>query len=477
MLISDEYLSQRKEGKVLLNKLADAFVKRGCNHLAAGRYLQARLDCDNAKQCNTDNPGIVELLDNIESTEKESLTRQRHNEVNLREVRDHLQNDRITMGMKILADNDSMPGASFLRKQAELRQEQIQNIADKLQQALDNNDIDYVLQLVADLSDRELSSGRMTGLVKTARDMILGQIRSDFAAGRLARLVALLDKSRPVIADSIEFAEWHDLLKCYQQASGNIESGKYRIALKLLNRVRSIVADAVWLNDLLDSVERTIKAIDDIQLNMPVLNNCNVSQDKPKAAVVGKVRQANMAVEASMQNQILNIDGAGSYLLFMSDKVSIGPVSSIDKKDIAIIASPNSPLIEIHKDEDDYFAQAASGDIIVNGKKHKEALLKNGDKVAVSERAIVKFNRVNPASSTAVIDLTGVRLTQADITAAIIADSEIIIGSSAAAHIKCKNCVNDIVLKVNSHGKLEKDGHELISGTNVEYDKVRLCLV
>ncbi len=479
MLTSDDYLCQRKEGKELLNKLADAFILRGNSHLDSGRYLQARLDCDNAKKCNIDNTGIIVLADSIEAAEKASLNRQRHNEVNLMEARDHLQNGRLTMGMKIIDDNESMPGASLLRKQAQLRQQQLQDIADKLKIALDNNDTDYVLQLIADLSDREMTSGKMTALVKSARDMVLAQIKSDFAAGRLARLVALLEKSRVITADSIEFAEWHELLNCYRQASEYIESGNYRKALQLLNRVKSIVSDADWLNKLLDSVERAIDAIDDIQLNTPVLKNSNLSQAKPAPDKVRAARPAPVkeVVKQTMANKILNIDGAGSYMLFISDKITIGPVSSIEKKDIAIIASSNSPLIEIHKDEDDYFVRAASGEIIVNGKKHKEALLNNGDKIAASDRSYVKFNRANPASSTAIIDLAGVRLPQADITAAIMADNEIIIGSSPSAHIKCRNCKSDIVLKVNANGGLEKDGLELISGTNVEYGNVRLCLV
>ena len=477
MLLSDEYLCQRKEGKTMLDKLAAAFVERGTDHLQAGRLLQARLDCDNAKKCNIDDTGIAGLADDIDSAEKDEFSRQRRNQDNLKNANDCLNNGRLTMGMKILNDNDSLPGASLLRRQAELRNEQIQDIADKLSKALNDNDIDYVLQLVSDLSSREQASSKMTGLIKTARDMVLTQIKADFANGRLARLIALLDRSRPITADSIEFAEWHDILNCYRQASDMIEAGEYRKALQMLNRIKAIFTDASWLNNLIDGVERTMKAIDDIQFNMPTLNTEPVQQAKVKAPTSQKAKKAGIALKPETKHRLLNIDGAGSYMLFAGNKVSIGPISSIEHKDIAIIAPPNSPIVEIHKDDDDYFARASSGDIIVNKRAQKEALLENGDKIAVSDRGHVKFNRINPASSTAVIDLSSVRLPQADIRAAIIADSEIIIGSSPSAHIKCRDCENDIVLKVNAKGGIEKDGQELVLGNNVEYNNIRLCLV
>ena len=164
-------------------------------------------------------------------------------------------------------------------------------------------------------------------------------------------------------------------------------------------------------------------------------------------------------------------------MLFFGNKVSIGPISSAEQKDIAIIAPPNSPLVELYCEDEDYFARSVAGDIVVNGRAQKEALLHSGDKIAVSERSQVRFQRANPASNTAVIDFFGVRMPQADIKAAIIADSEIIIGPSQSAHIQCKNCQSDIVLKVNSKGDLEKDGQVVVLGDNIECNNVRLCLV
>ena len=478
MLTSDDYLCQRKEGRELLNQLSDAFLQRAEAHLKAGRYLQARLDCDNAKKCNIDNPGVSEFIDSLETAEKESMSRQKQHEANLKNANKFMDEGKLTMGMRFLDDHESLPGASLLRQQAELRQQQLQDIAAKLERAIAGCDIDYVLQLVTDLSSKEQSSSMMTSLVKNAREMILGQIKSDFVEGRLTRLVVLLEKSRSITADSIEFAEWYDLLNCYQKASVKIDNADYRGALKLLKRVKAIEPDAIWLNELFASVEKAIQAIDDIQMNMPVLNCTNDIQPKPKAkAKPEKMQRANLMDKPDKNYQLLNIDGAGSYMLFAGDKVTIGPISSIEKKDIAIIAPPNSPLVDIYKDDEDYFAKASSGDIGVNGRSFREALLSNGDKISVSDRGQVKFNRVNPASTTAIIDLSGVRLPQADIRAAIIADSEVIIGSSSSAHIKCKDCENDIVLKVNSKGYLEKDGQKLVPGTNVEYGKIRLCLV
>jgi hypothetical protein len=99
------------------------------------------------------------------------------------------------------------------------------------------------------------------------------------------------------------------------------------------------------------------------------------------------------------------------------------------------MADPNLPVMTIERADDDYFARSTKT-IYVNDSPITEKLLADGDRIALSNRCRMKFNLPNPASTTAVVDLSTARLGRADIRQVILMDREILIGPAASDHIR-----------------------------------------
>ncbi len=474
-LLQDEYLCQRKEARDMLKEMADIYLDRAGKAGDQGRYEDAVKFCQQAEKCMPGYEPAVELLADYQSQIRAKAGQDQQQAGKAAQVNEMLVKGQLTMAMNVLGES-GLPGGELLRQQGELRRMQIDNIAGKLESALGDNDLDFCLELLHDVSQGERMGDSLSSLVRRVREMIFARLREDFTAGRLSRLAVVIEKSRAVISDSIEFAEWYDHVQQYQQARVNIEQGEYRKALQQLNRLKLSAPQASWLDGVVASLSRFADVHDELFSLLPevepvaapsvYVSNTPVKNEPVK---VGLARETEKATQ-------IDIDGVGSFLVFTGDSVRIGPVSSVEKKDIAIIASPDSPLLEIYREEGDYFAKNIAGEIEVNGRKQREALLANGDKISVSNRSVAKFGRANPASETAVLDMTSVRMPQSDIKGVVLAGSEVILGSSSAAHIKCRGAKKDIVLKLNSRGGFSCEGEQVRAGSGIQKDGISLTI-
>ncbi len=461
-LLEDEYIRQRKEGTDLLSDLADAYLRRARYAGEKGCFDDGIADCVKAGKCRQGCPNAAVLLAELQEKKLELVGKDQHKAQQAAQANGFLANGQLTMAMNVLDGDSGLPGGDLLRQQGAIRRMQIDDMAVKIGKAIEDNDLDYCLELLNDVSTGERLGESLAKLVRKVRELVFEQVKSDFATGRLTRLAVILEKSRNIAADSIEFAEWYDYIQQYRQAKLRVDSGDYRKALQLLNRLKAVAPQASWLNAAIDSLGRFADLYDQIHSGLPEIEQvaaevCN----KVKPAVADLKMQEPVYVGKSGQPMQINIDGVGSYMVFDADSVRIGPVSSAENKDIAIIASADSPLLEIHREEGDYFVRNVAGEIEVNGKKGREALLHSGDRIALSSRAVAKFLRPNPASETAVLDLASVRMPQSDIKGAVLAAGELILGNSAAAHIKCRGAKSDLVLTIDANGVFNYNSQQI----------------
>ena len=132
---------------------------------------------------------------------------------------------------------------------------------------------------------------------------------------------------------------------------------------------------------------------------------------------------------------IIRVDGVGSFLVLRSPRVTIGPVSSSRMPDVGLVADPGLPVATIERLDDDYFVRAAQL-VAVNDRSavgDAGRLLATGDRVALSPRCRLAFHLPSPASTSAVLELTGSRLPMADVRRVILMDRDLIIGPHAGA--------------------------------------------
>jgi hypothetical protein len=251
----------------------------------------------------------------------------------------------------------------------------------------------------------------------------------------------------------------------------------------MLRRARAILPDAAWLVEAVEAVDRAAHAAETLwsgPLGMlgrpqaPVLspgaNGYGRNVEKRDAAPPvggfhrrpsenGQIRRGAqerdaappVAVFQEKSNMprrfVIQLDGADSSLVLGGGRVTVGPISSMHRPDLGLLADANLPIISVERtDEGDYFL-ACQQPVEVNDKPVTGKLLADGDKIALSPRCRLRFRLPTPASTTAVLELSTARMPQADIRRVILMDRELVIGPGAAAHVRADQLPGRAVLQ------------------------------
>ena len=169
-------------------------------------------------------------------------------------------------------------------------------------------------------------------------------------------------------------------------------------------------------------------------------------------------RPAAKAADGSAlpQRFLLQVDGAGSFLVVRGAAVSVGPVSSSRLCDVGLLARANLPVALIERLDDDYVLRS-DGDVRVNDQPVTSRLLAPGDRIALGSRCTLKYRLPNAASTSALLDLTGAKLPRADVRKVILLDRSIILGPGKTGHIRADELDRPAVLHVRD-GELHYQG-------------------
>jgi hypothetical protein len=147
------------------------------------------------------------------------------------------------------------------------------------------------------------------------------------------------------------------------------------------------------------------------------------------------------------------VDGGGSYLVLRGSTCDIGPVSASKPADLPLIAAAGSPSITLSRCDEDYFLNAPTP-VLVNDRPVSSKLLASGDRIAFGPRGRIEFRRPNAASGTALLRVSGARLPWAGVRDVLLMDREIVLGASAAAHVRLPGCPAPIILQATADGGL-----------------------
>ncbi len=460
-ILGDEYLRSHKDGAVLVVKLVDALVDRAQAAVDAGDLAAAGSDVALALGISGGNSRAVALkaqISHIKAQQEQARLMQHDNIARAGEL---MAKGQLTVSLEMLNGSEKTPAGELLRQQAHQHRLERENNAAHLQKAVSAQDIDHCLVITARLSASELNASEYTELLRQLRQMIAARLKSDFSVGKLAGFALLLDRSAHIIGQMVEFAHWQDVLARYRKASVLLTRHDYRSALAQLKPVTTAVADCKWLDLALQSLTQMAALQDELSCLLPEIQPISpfsavCQHDIPAGRVKPTDKVAVKAAESHVRKII--IDGVGSYLLFLTDKIVLGPVSSGQPCDIAVVAAADMPIIELYRQDGDYFACCQNGSVEVNGRSRKEHLLGHADKIAITRQGSVKYLRANPASATAVFDLKSLRLPDSDISAAIMAGSEVILGPGSGAHIRCRNLESDLILKLDKAGRVTCEG-------------------
>jgi len=296
-------------------------------------------------------------------------------------------------------------------------------------------------------------NGQAAELIHRIVSGVLQHVRAYLEEGRLDRAQSLMQRLAPLGRDGSEIAELRRALVQCHQAAECIAAGKPVAALSLLRKVKTVFPAARWLDGALVEAKRATEALEELEagpLGLSIADAAagqeawDVVPDGAAAPQVNERREApfaerpmpeipdNPSVPAKF---LMQMDGVGSFLVFRHARVTVGPISSSARPTLGLIADPNLPVVAIERIDGDYFMRSDKP-IQVNGEAVTERLLRDGDRIALSSRCRIRFHLPNPASTTAVLTLSGARLSRPDIRQVVLMDRDILAGPYTNNHIR-----------------------------------------
>ena len=464
-LLADADLRSHRQAQQLLDGLIERLVARGREHFAAGRTAQALSDCQKACEMGGNIPAAAQLRARIaESLAGEHNARRAHGET-LASARRHADAGRLSQAEQLLADaglargGGDGSGVGELRRDVAGRRQAADGALRRCRAAMDRGDlaaaVDELLTARAQRADNdelaELSARVVEACVEQARRE-LNRGRIDLAETLLAR-AELPAGARPAVAE-LQRA----VIEC-RQAVAAAQAGHMRQVGEMLRRARAILPEAPWLVEAVDRAAHAAETIRSGPLGMlggssPAPSGENGHRrrnvEKPGAALPAPVSPEGSNMP---ERFVIQLDGAGSSLVLGGGRVTVGPISSMHRPDLGLLADANLPVVSVERtDEGDYFL-ACGQPVEVNDRPVTGKLLADGDKIALSPRCRLRFRLPTPASTTAVLELSTARMPQADIRRVILMDRDLVIGPGGATHLRADDLPARAVLQPGD-GKL-----------------------
>lgn len=185
------------------------------------------------------------------------------------------------------------------------------------------------------------------------------------------------------------------------------------------------------------------------------------------------------------------IDGVGGYLLCLSHCVTIGQaqVQQHGQADIALLADISRHHATLHRDSEGYWLEALKP-ARIHGKPIAKEFLRNGDRITLGKSCQLQFFQPVPMSISARLDIvSGHRFAEPIEAVLLLADTPVVIGPSAQAHVQVPEMTESLKLLRTKTGMVvcwpgEISGPDgvvqgrapLVPGTTVSTDQITLAL-
>ena len=467
-LVVSRDLRSHRSGQDLVNELVAALVRRGHEHLSASRLVEAAADCEKAERL----AGMGAEVASLRTAVREAMATRNHAERHKAEVlaaaKGQIERGQLTIGQKILGElGEAEAHVAPLMHELAARRASIESLLSHTQAALRRDDWQAAIDELTRAERGCLGDVRVREVVARLAGELLPQIRSAIDTGRLDFAHGMLERLERVDGQDIEAQQLRQTLRQCKAVWEAVGSGRLREAEETARRLASRLPKAAWLSSAVNKLKDAVAAMDELRGGpFSLLGEQALVQTVAYGATARPVLPmqrpgqpaAPMPADFLPEAFTLQVDGIGSFRVLRGRRVTIAPVSSSRRPDLALLADATVPGVVIERTEDDYFLRteggAAHAAVAVNNKPTSAKMLRGGDRVALSARCRLTFALPVAASTTAVLHLSsGARLSRADLRAAVLFDRELIIGPGPSSHVRCDQLTRPIVLTVRE-GKL-----------------------
>jgi hypothetical protein len=445
-----------RHGQRLIGRLTRALIQRGQMSLQAGQLQPALADCNKAEKLGGNLSEIAQLRAAVCDAILKQQDAHQQDAARLAQARQQIAGGWLSVGGKILEEaSPDDAQAQLVQQQLQAARLQSEDALAKAEQALQQGDIESAVDLIQAARLKQNRNGQVGDLLRRIRAEAARQVRSRFEQGRIDRAASLLQRLSPLGQEDEEIVDLRKAVTHCHQAAELVAEARPGEALPLLRRIKAICPSAGWLDKAMADVRKAAEAQEDLDsgpLGLSIADAFALKDNGQKAKVGWASAHAANSCESPephglkpiLQNRasftlpsefVMQMDGIGSFLVFREALVTLGSISSSARPTLGLMAEPDLPTVAIERVDSDYFLHADKP-IEVNGEVVKEKLLADGDRLVLSPKCRMRFGLPNPASTTAVLTLSGARLSRPDIRQIILMGRDILAGPYTNNHIQ-----------------------------------------
>jgi hypothetical protein len=412
LIATSQPLRSHRRGQAIVTELVAQLVERGKAHLAANRIVEALADCEKAQQLGGNVEQAVALRAEIE---------------------------------KLMLESDRA-------RRTEARAGAVQTATALVDSAIGRQDIDRAVAELVRAKGNGCSDHRLRELDGNVRSTLQEQIEESLNQGRLEQIDLLMDRFMRLDPEGLITQRFARAVDQAHRAWTAIENGDPSEAREILHRLAVQLPDAKWIAESiehLESAEEALRSLRTGPLGLLAVHTAPTPRTTGFQPVARAVRATNHGLEARGTDMsqlpmkfVIQVDGAGSYLVLRQPSVTLGPISSTRVPDVALIAEPTAQTVTVQRIEDDYFLKTEPA-VGAQGK-----LLASGDRISLSPRCRLAFAIPNPSSTSATLELSSGRFPRADLKKVILMDRDLIIGPGSTSHVRVDHLAQPIALHI-----------------------------
>ncbi len=455
-LVRTEDVRTHRRGQRLIDQLAPALVRRGREHFDAGRLQEAMVDCQKAADLAGNTPDVAGLRDDVVQalSRRHRADRQRIDTVTL--AKEHAAHGRLSACQQILEGSDLTQGADKgLMNQAQARRQTAESALRGVRSAMQAGDWATAMDRMVEAKRAHAGSDAVSTLAIEVTTQANERIRTALQQGRLDLADLLLRKLSDLAEGNLDTKEMRRVLGQCHLAGEYVEQGQPRRALEVFRKLTAVLPDASWVGQAMDQARQAADGLEALRGGpIGLLGGSDVAPPKtiarPEPERPSPVQRRSPAAERPSGGRLptrfmIHVDGVGGFLVLIDRTVRVGPVGSPSHPDVGLLADQHVPGATIERVDEDYFL-TGEDDVAINGRPGRRRLLADGDKIALSQRCRFRFRLPHPASTSAVLDLTGARLPKGGARRVILLDREIVIGPGPGTHIRADDLTEPVVL-------------------------------
>ena len=450
-----------REGQLLLTRVVDAFVERGLEHLQAGRLNEAFIDCEEAEKLAGEQSTIAELAQAIASARQDAQKKAIRKQQVAAEVGQEIARGELELGAKILSQlvrDDSSGGsvAGRMNEQIAVSRERVEAATERARGEVKAGHSRESVAAILELQKLSPSHPELVNLIDQVTAPVVSQLWFEVEGARLDRADALIATVQPLIGFDPELTEICRAIESAREVQELLEAARFDEAYLQLRKLAPLLGNVLWLSALAEQARQATELAVELQSSpLSLLGHSKRTSAAPTSLPTSMVNAASdnslgsvrFHSEPLPRQLVLQIDGVGSTLLIRQSKVTFGAPTRTRSCDVALVGFAGNDLLTIERSSGRYHLTAGTAvDVAVNDQPGQGRTLTSGDNVRVGKRCRFRFRRPTTAVPTAVLELTGTRLSRPDIRSVVLFDETLIVGPGQSSHLMARSLDQPLIL-------------------------------